>query len=255
MEFVDTHTHLFTEEFSQDIAAVVHRANQARVKTMLLPNIDLDSITALKACSDAFKGVCLPMMGLHPSSVGADYREALKTIKAELDSDYPYMAVGEIGIDLYWDKSTFEYQKDAFINQCGWAAERGFGVSVHTRSATYETIRCLKEMKQMPKGVFHCFSGSAEEAAEIIKLGFKLGIGGVLTYKNSNLPAVLAQLSPEHLVLETDSPYLPPVPYRGKRNESSYIPLVAEKLSEVYGLGMDVIAAITTENARSVFGF
>lgn len=255
MEFVDTHTHLFTEEFKQDITAVVHRAVQARVKTMLLPNIDLESITALKACSEAFKGVCLPMVGLHPSSVGEDYREVLKTIKSELDSGYPYMAVGEIGIDLYWDKSTFEWQKDAFITQCAWAAERGFGVSVHTRSATYETIRCLKDMKLMPKGVFHCFSGSAEEAAEIIKLGFKLGIGGVLTYKNSKLPEVLAQISPEHLVLETDSPYLPPVPFRGKRNESSYIPLIAEKLSEVYAVGVDTIAAVTTENARTVFRF
>lgn len=254
MEFIDTHTHLFTEEFNMDRDAMVQRAIQSRVKTMLLPNIDLGSIDALKACCDANTFNCLPMMGLHPSSVDADYKTALHVIQTELDSGYRYMAVGEIGIDLYWDKSLFELQKDAFVTQCNWAVERQMAVSIHTRSATYETIACLKQMKTMPKGVFHCFSGSEEEAREIIKLGFKLGIGGVVTYKNANLPEVLKAIGPDHLVLETDAPYLPPVPYRGKRNESSYIPFVAEKLSHIFGISVETVAQITTAGAKAVFG-
>lgn len=255
MEFIDTHTHLFTEEFDADRGAVINRAVQSRVNTLLLPNIDVSSIEALKKCVEISGQHCLPMMGLHPGSIGANYEEDLEFIRRELFAvPAYYKAVGEIGIDLYWDKTFAEEQKQVFIKQCEWAVELGLAVSVHTRSAAYETIACLKTMKKTPQGVFHCFTGSVEEAREMLKLGFKLGIGGVLTYKNSNLPEVLKQINLENLVLETDSPYLPPVPYRGKRNESSYIPVIAEKLSEVYGVSMQTIADTTTNTACRVFG-
>jgi TatD DNase family protein len=255
MEFVDSHSHLFSEEFDSDREASINRALDLRVKTILLPNIDVDTIIRLKDFSSLAPENCLPMMGLHPCSVSADYKEHLSIIEAELYSDYKYYGVGEIGLDFYWDKTFAEEQKIAFVQQCNWAAELDLGVSVHTRSATYEAISAVKSMKQKPRGVFHCFSGSIEEANEMIKLGFKLGIGGVLTYKNSNLPEVLKQLSLDDIVLETDSPYLPPVPHRGKRNESSYIPLIAEKLSDVFGVSVETIANKTTANAREVFRF
>jgi TatD DNase family protein len=255
MEFVDTHSHLFSEEFDSDKQASINRALDARVRTILLPNIDLDTIGRLKEFSELAPQNCLPMMGLHPCSVTANYKEQLSVIQAELFSDYKYYGVGEIGLDFYWDKTFAEEQKIVFVQQCTWAAELELGVSIHTRSATYEAIAAIKTMKHKPKGVFHCFSGSLEEANEILKLGFKLGIGGVLTYKNSTLPEILKQLSIDDIVLETDSPYLPPVPYRGKRNESSYIPLIAEKLSDVFGVSIETIAHKTTANAREVFGF
>lgn len=254
MYFIDSHTHLFTEEFETDAEAVMHRATQARLKYLLLPNIDETSISALKKTSEAFPGLCLPMMGLHPCSVKENYREVLEIVKTELYSNYKYCGVGEIGIDLYWDKSTAEIQQEAFAEQCRMATDLNLGVSIHTRSATYETIRVLKSLDQTPRGVFHCFTGSLEEAKEIIKLDMFLGIGGVLTFKNAGLPETLRQVPLERLVLETDSPYLAPVPFRGKRNESSYIPLIAEKLSEIYQVPVEQVAAVTSANAEQVFG-
>lgn len=254
MEFADTHTHLFVEEFDQDREAVIQRALQSRVKALLLPNIDETTIESLKSFSALDTEHCFPMMGLHPCSVKENYQEVLSVILKELDSGYTYYGVGEIGMDLYWDKSTVDWQSDAFLQQCEWAVERSLGVSIHTRSATYETIKLLKQMKQVPRGVFHCFSGSYEEAQEIIKLGFYIGIGGVVTFKNSGLPEVLKRLSIDNIVLETDAPYLSPVPYRGKRNESSYIPFIAEKLSEVYGISVSRVAEVTRENSRKIFG-
>lgn len=254
MVFADTHTHLFVEEFDADREAVLHRALQSRVRTLLLPNIDETSIGALKSFSALDTEHCFPMMGLHPCSVKENYKEVLEIILKELDSGFKYYGVGEIGMDLYWDKTTVDWQSEAFLTQCDWAVERNLGVSIHTRSATYEAIKLLKQMKQVPRGVFHCFSGSYEEAQEIIKLGFCLGIGGVVTFKNSGLPEVLKRIPIEHLVLETDSPYLSPVPYRGKRNESAYIPHVAEKLSEVYDVSVERVAEVTTANSKKVFG-
>jgi TatD DNase family protein len=252
--FIDTHTHLFTEEFDQDRSEMLARAVSKGVTTMLLPNIDMSTTEALKACVNDSNGHCMAMMGLHPSSVSTvNIDLELDHVKNELFSSYPYIGVGEIGIDLYWDKTTIDFQRKAFITQCEWAVELGLAVSIHSRSATYETIKFLKEMKSYPNGVFHCFTGSLEEANEIIKLGFKLGIGGVLTYKNTHLPDVLTHISPDHIVLETDAPYLPPVPYRGKRNESAYIYNIAEKLAEVYQLSIEDIAEITNANARRTF--
>jgi TatD DNase family protein len=254
MVLVDSHTHLFAEEFKEDRHAVIQRAMEAGVHYMLLPNIDSESLEALKALSADFPQNCLPMIGLHPCSVKeGTYHAELELVRTELFSDYKYYGVGEIGMDLYWDKSTVEIQKDAFRMQCEWAAELNLGVSIHTRSATYESIKVIKSLEKIPRGVFHCFTGSYEEAKEILNLGMCLGIGGVLTFKNTNLPEVLKKVSLEHLVLETDSPYLSPVPFRGKRNESAYIPYIANKLSEIYNIPVEEVAKASTENAMRVF--
>jgi TatD DNase family protein len=253
MEFVDTHTHLFAEEFMPDQLATINRALKARVKTLLLPNIDVESIQALKSFSELAPDNCYPMMGLHPCSVKTDDHETLKVIKDELYSSYRYYGVGEIGIDLYWDKTTLGAQKAAFITQCEWAVELELPVSIHTRSATHEVIKCLKTMKKMPAGVFHCFSGSREEADDILKLGFYFGIGGVVTFKNSGLNDVLKHVPLDRIVLETDSPYLAPVPFRGKRNESAYIPYIAEKLADIYEVSVERVAEITTQSGKSIF--
>jgi TatD DNase family protein len=253
MVFIDTHTHLFAEEFNEDIDLVIERAKQLNVQKMLLPNIDIESISAMKACAERFPNHCFPMIGIHPCSVNENYKKELEVIKAELESGYKYYGIGEIGMDLYWDKSTQQIQSEAFLTQCEWAVKHQLAVSIHTRSATYETIQLLKSIKQCPKGVFHCFSGSVEEGKEIIKLGFKLGIGGVITYKNSTLPETLKNFKPQDLVLETDSPYLPPTPHRGKRNESSYIPLIAQKVADTYEMNINEIAKITSENAQKLF--
>jgi len=253
MVFIDTHTHLFGEEFNDDIELVIERAKQLNVHKMLLPNIDIESIGAMKACAERFPNHCFPMIGIHPCSVNENYKNELEVIKSELESGYKYYGIGEIGMDLYWDKSTQQIQSEAFLTQCEWAVKHQLAVSIHTRSATYETIQILKSMKQCPKGVFHCFSGSVEEGKEIIKLGFKLGIGGVITYKNSTLPETLKNFKPQDLVLETDSPYLPPTPHRGKRNESSYIPLIAQKVADTYEMNINEIAEITSANAKELF--
>lgn len=256
MEFVDTHSHVFAEEFTTDAKAVMQRALHARVKHILLPNIDVSSIEALKQLSAAYPEQAHPMMGLHPCSVDANYQSVLQSLKSELyaHTDF-YCGVGEIGLDLYWDKTFEAAQQEVFIEQCQWAVELDKGVSIHTRSATYLAIACLKAMPLKPRGVFHCFSGSLEEANEIIKLGFKLGIGGVVTFKNTHLTETLKQIDLKHLVLETDAPYLAPVPYRGKRNEPAYIPFIAEKLSDIYECSVETIAQATTESAQSVFKF
>ncbi len=254
MEFVDTHTHLFAEEFIQEQTELINRAVKAKVRTFLLPNIDVESIQALKAFAELAPDNCFPMMGLHPCSVTADYLNTLAVIKDELYSSYRYYGVGEIGLDLYWDKTNFDIQEKAFLTQCEWAVELSLPISIHTRSATSEAIKCLKTMKKIPAGVFHCFSGSSEEADEILKLGFYLGIGGVVTFKNSGLQEILRQVPLDKLVLETDSPYLAPVPFRGKRNESAYIPYIAEKLAEIYQVDIQRIAEVSTQNAKTVFG-
>jgi TatD DNase family protein len=253
MYWIDTHTHLFAEEFIADSDAMIQRAIDANVHKMLLPNIDIDSIASMKDLAEKHPKHCFPMMGIHPCSVTQNVDQELGIIKQELDSGYKYYGIGEIGMDLYWDKTTEPFQTIAFQTQCEWAVERNLAISIHTRSAIQETLGILKTMKKVPQGVFHCFSGTLEEANEIIKLGFKLGIGGVVTYKNSSLPELLKQLSPEYLVMETDSPYLPPVPYRGKRNESSYIPLIAQKLADIYEIKLEEIALITNMNAEKLF--
>jgi TatD DNase family protein len=253
MDFIDTHAHLYAEEFDSDRVGMLQRCIDAGVNKVLLPNIDSESIPGLMDLVGAFPDNCYAMMGLHPCSVKENYPEELGRIKEALFSGFKYIGVGEVGIDLYWDKSTYAMQRDAFITQCQWANELSLPLSIHTREATREAIDCLKTLGSQPGGVFHCFSGTADEAAEIIQMGYSLGIGGVITYKNSNLKEILKNIDLEYIVLETDAPYLSPVPFRGKRNESSYIPVIAKAVSEILNVPLIEVARKTVENARVLF--
>lgn len=258
MIIVDTHTHLYEEQFDADRTEMIERAINAGVSKMIIPNVDSTTIKGMMDLVQQFPVNVFPMMGLHPCYVKPEtYKQELEIIKTYLDSPLGvrgFVAVGEIGIDMHWDKTTLDIQKEAFELQCDWAIEKNLPVAIHSRDSTHILIEILKNRKQNPRGVFHCFTGSLEEANEILKLGFYLGIGGVVTYKNTHLRDTLKQISLDKIVLETDSPYLPPVPYRGKRNESAYTKLVAETLCTVYEKGLDEIAAVTTQNAQDLFG-
>lgn len=254
MTLIDTHTHLYEEQFEADRTEMIQRAIDNGVSKMIIPNVDATTIKGMMDLVQQFPTNVFPMMGLHPCYVKPEtYKTELEIIKSNLDKG-EFVAVGEIGIDLYWDKTTLDIQKEAFELQCDWAIEKSLPVAIHSRDSTHILIELLKKMKDKPHGVFHCFTGSLEEANEIIKLGFYLGIGGVLTYKNTHLRDTLKHIPLDKIVLETDAPYLPPVPHRGKRNESAYTKLVAETLCTVYEKGLDEIAAVTTQNARDLFG-
>lgn len=252
VKIIDTHCHLYAEEFNEDRALAIERALAMGVSKILLPNIDLESIEGLHALADAYQQVCFPMMGLHPCYVKEDYQSVLNEM-FEWFEKREYCAVGEIGMDLYWDKTTKSWQEDAFIQQVEFAISKHLPLAIHSRSATHELIQLLKPYKGKVTGVFHCFSESAELANEIIKLDFLLGLGGVLTFKNAGLPQALEKIDLKHIILETDSPYLAPVPYRGKRNEPSYTRLIADKLAEVKGISAAEIYEITTANAERLF--
>ncbi|MCL6525055.1 MAG: TatD family hydrolase [Thermoflavifilum sp.] len=253
MNWIDTHAHLFLTEFDADRDAVLARASQAGVQYVLLPNIDTQSLEPLYACEQAYPQICKSMMGLHPCSVSANVNQQLRTIEQQLDQHY-FVGVGEIGLDFYWDTTYREQQLKAFRTQLQWAGELHLPVSIHSRSAI---DACIQEVKALQRGqlqgVFHCFTGNVSQALQIIDLGFLLGIGGVVTFKNSTLPRVIQQIPPEYIVLETDAPYLSPVPHRGKRNESSYIPLIGQALANIWQKDMEEIAQITTANAFRVF--
>jgi TatD DNase family protein len=251
---IDTHTHLFSTEFDTDRHLIIQNALDAGVSKMLLPNVDLDSIAGMHALAKKFPQQCYPMMGLHPCSVTENWEVDLSVIKSWLDKEN-YCAVGEIGIDLYWEKSTLEFQKKAFRQQIKWAKEKKLPIVIHVREAFQETFEIVDDLNdENLTGVFHCFTGNLEQANHILNYGgFKLGIGGVVTFKNGGLDKVLPQIDLEHLVLETDSPYLAPVPHRGKRNESSYLKLIAEKLAELKGVSFETVDSITTKNAIALF--
>jgi TatD DNase family protein len=251
---IDTHTHLFSTEFDADRDLIIQNALDAGVSKMLLPNVDLDSIARMHELTEKFPENCYPMMGLHPCSVTEKWEEELAVIKSWLDKKN-YCAVGEIGIDLYWEKSTLEFQKKAFRQQIKWAKEKNLPIVIHVREAFEETFQIVDELNDKNlTGVFHCFTGNLEQANHILNYGgFKLGIGGVVTFKNGGLDKVLPHIDLEHLVLETDSPYLAPVPHRGKRNESSYLKIIAEKLAELKGVSFETVDSITTENAIALF--
>ena len=253
--FVDTHTHLFCEEFDTDRAAAVERAVAAGVTRLCLPAINRASVPALLAMCDEFPGICYPMIGLHPTDVAHDYKEELFEIERMLVADDRFVAVGEVGLDFYWSEEFRSEQIDAFEAQIGWARRAGLPLVIHSRNAFKELSDVMENHRSDAlSGVFHCFSGNEEEAAELLSHeGFFLGIGGVLTYKKSPLPQVLSNVPLERIVLETDSPYLPPVPYRGKRNESAYIPYIAEKLAQIYGCTVEYVAEVTTQNALRLF--
>lgn len=253
--FVDTHTHLYAEEFDADIDEAIKKAINIGVEKFFLPNIDSSSIEGMHKVCEKYPNHCFPMMGLHPCSVKENYEEEL-SIAYNLLKTKKYVAVGEIGIDLYWDKTFYTQQVDAFEKQIKWALEFNLPIVIHSRSSFDEIYEILCSFKKLPRGIFHCFSGNAEQANQLIAAtNFKLGIGGVLTFKNSGLDKAIENIDLKHLVLETDAPYLAPVPYRGKRNESSYIRIVAAKLAEIKNCSVSQIAHATTANAKEVFGW
>ena len=252
--FVDTHTHLFVDAFNEDRSEIVQKAINSGVEKMLLPNIDIDTIDAMNDLAKEFPNNCFPMMGLHPGSIKEDWKERLEVIRKSL-FEGNYIAVGEIGMDLYWDKTFVKEQAEAFRMQVEWAKEWGLPIVIHARAAFEPIFEILDEINDDSlTGVFHCFTGTVEQANHVLSYGgFKLGIGGVLTYKKAALDKVLENVDLKHLILETDSPYLPPVPYRGKRNESSYILHIAEKLTDVYNVPLSEIEEVTTTSAQELF--
>ena len=251
---IDTHCHLYLEEFKTDITDVIKRAEAEGVNKFYLPAIDSAETENIFLLEKKFPGKCFAMMGLHPCSVKANYLIEISLVEEWL-SKRKFAAVGEIGLDFYWDKTFIEQQFEAFRIQIGLSLQYNLPIVIHTRNAMQETIDVVK--KFVPKGVrgiFHCFGGSYQNAKEIIDAGFYLGIGGVLTYKKSGLAEVLEKIDLQHIVLETDSPYLTPVPFRGKRNESSYLKFVAAKLAQIKNVPVEEVAAITTANAEKIFG-
>lgn len=254
MILTDTHTHLYYEKDPELRAALMARCLENKVSRLFLPNVDSVSIPLVFSLAEQYPEHCFPMLGLHPCDVKADFKEELATIEREIAQRKVY-AIGEIGIDLHWDKTTLSIQKEAFRTQIAWAKQLDLPIVIHCREAFDEIFEILSELKdEKLRGIFHCFSGTLEQAEKVINLGFYLGIGGVLTYKNSGLDQVVAKIPLEHLVLETDSPYLTPVPFRGKPNESSYLIYVAQKLADIKQISIEDIAEITTQNSKLVFG-
>lgn len=251
-KFIDTHAHSYLEHFNEDREDMIQRARTAGLQAILLPGIDSSSYDSLIELSDANPDFFYSMIGLHPTSVKENYKDELEFVEKKL-KERNFIAIGEIGIDLYWDKTFLKEQMDAFSIQIDWADTFDLPFIIHARDSFKEVFEVLDSKKRKFLGVFHAFSGSVEIAQKAIGLGFKLGIGGVLTYKKSGLAEVVQQIGLEHLVLETDSPYLPPVPHRGQRNESAYIIHTAQKLADIYGAKLEEVARITTENAQQVF--
>ncbi len=249
MYLIDTHTHLFLKEFEKDIEKVISRSIENKVKKLILPNIDSTSIIPLLNLCKKHKNICFPSIGLHPSSVKENFKEELKIVENYLKKEKFYF-IGEIGIDLYWDKSFKKEQIFSFEKQIEFAEIYNLPIIIHMRNSYEEILKILcKNSKKNLKGIFHCFSGNLKQAENIINLGFKLGIGGVLTFKNSGLDKVVKNISLENIVLETDSPYLAPHPKRGKRNESSFLIYIAEKIAEIKNINIKEVAEITSENA------
>ena len=249
---IDTHAHLYLDEFREDIDEVVGRARDAGIEEVYLPNINSQTIDALFGLCDRYPDFFQPMLGLHPVYVKSDFRSELEAIERRLD-ERPIIAIGEIGTDAYWDTGFIAEQEEAFDIQCSWAVERDLPIVIHARESMDRQIRLVQNQDKTLKGIFHCFTGTREQAQKILDLNFFLGIGGILTYKKSNLEEVIREIGLDRVVLETDSPYLPPVPHRGKRNESSFLLKVVEKLSEVMEVEVSEVEQITTQNARNVF--
>ena len=253
MILTDTHTHLYGEEFDADRKEMIARANAEGVQKFYLPGIASTAIESMFTMEQDYPGQCFAMMGLHPCYVKENWKEELQIVEQWL-TKRSFCAVGEIGLDFYWDTTFKEQQYEAFRTQIEWALHYKRPIVIHTRNAMQETIDVVKSYAGKGlQGIFHCFGGSYENAMDIIDAGFYLGIGGVVTYKKSGLAEVLSQIPLKHLVLETDAPYLTPVPFRGKRNESSYLKYVVDKLVEVYNVSAAEIAAITTANAAAIF--
>ena len=251
---IDTHCHLYLDEFKNDIADVIKRAEAEGINKFYLPAIDSSEIENIFLLEEKFPGKCFAMMGLHPCSVKENYMQELAIVKDWLNKKR-FTAVGEIGLDFFWDKTFIAQQYEAFRTQIELSLQYDLPIVIHSRNAMQETIEIVKEFTSKGvRGIFHCFGGTVENAREIIDTGFYLGIGGVLTYKKSGLAEVLDEIDLKYIVLETDSPYLTPVPFRGKRNESSYLKYIIEKLALIKNVSVDEVAEITTANAEKIFG-
>ena len=252
---IDTHAHLYVDRFKDDLADIVLRAKEAQVEKVLLPNIDVDTIDALKAITAQHSSFFLPMMGLHPTSIDNSYKENLDIIYRELNSDFPYLAIGEIGIDLYWDNTYIKEQTEAFEQQLSWSLEKDLPVAIHSRNSYDEVVASVSRVGgDKLRGVFHSFSGDANYLKELLKFeGFYIGINGIVTFNNSNLREVLKNCPVERIVLETDAPYLSPVPYRGKRNEPMYLKHINQSLADIYAIEYSEMAQITKTNAMRLF--
>ena len=250
---IDTHTHIYMEEYDEDRDTVVNNALQNKVSHVVLPNVDADSIGRLHRCHNRYPDLTSTAMGLHPTSVDDNYETHLAAVKNDLFSGN-HVAVGEIGLDLYWDKTFARQQEIVLTTQLNWALELDLPVILHVRKAYAETFKILSKFNNRGlRGVFHCFGGGVEEVKKAVSLGFFIGIGGVLTYKNSTLPSVIENVKLENILLETDAPFLSPVPYRGKRNEPAYLANVAPVLSSIFNVDDEIVDKITTENARTLF--
>lgn len=251
--YIDTHSHIYDEAFDADRELVFERAIEADVETILLPNTDETTIKPMMDFYESHIDNCKVMMGLHPEGVKGDYKRHLAVIEKEMERDC-WVGVGEIGLDLYWDKTFEKQQVEVLKEQLRWAKQLNLPVSLHTREAFDLMFKVLEhEQDGSLKGVFHCFNGTEEQANIAISLGFHLGLGGVITYKNCDVKNFLANISLEKIILETDDPYLPPVPYRGKRNEPAYMVEVAKKIAEVKDIDIKEVARVTTDNARKLF--
>ncbi len=254
MQLIDTHTHIYLPDFNSDRDETIRRAVQSGVVKLLMPNIDIDSASPMFSVESKYPGICFPMIGLHPTSVKEDYVTQLDKLEDLANTNKCY-AIGEIGIDLYWDKSSLKEQILAFRRQIAFALKKRLPVVIHCRNSFSEVIKALEEFTGSGlKGVFHAFTGSFEDAEKAIGLGFKLGIGGIVTFKNSGLDKVVSQSGLENIILETDSPYLAPVPHRGKRNESSYLCIINNKVAEIFGLTKEQAALVTYDNSVQLFG-
>ncbi|HTJ49676.1 MAG TPA: TatD family hydrolase [Cyclobacteriaceae bacterium] len=251
--WIDTHAHIYAKEFNDDRQDMLARCEQQGIGRIFMPNVDHASIDGMMELESRSAGTCIAMMGLHPCSVDKDFERELYIVEDWLGKR-KFAAVGEIGTDLYWDKTFWEQQKEAFTIQVNWAKKYKLPVVIHCRESIDETIALVEQLQDGTlTGIFHCYSGNAEQAERIIKLNFLLGIGGVSTFKNGGLDKVLPDIDLKHLVLETDSPYLAPVPHRGKRNEPSYIPLVGDKIAEIKRVTVNEVKNATSQNALNLF--
>lgn len=253
MEFIDTHCHLFLPEFDSDRDEVIQHGLKSNVKKFVLPNVDTSTIDGLIRLTQTYPAHCFPLAGLHPSSVEEDYKSELLEIRKHFDNRI-FFGIGEIGLDFYWDRTFAEEQIEALNIQLGWALEMNLPAVIHIRNSFDETCKVIEERGNGKiKGIFHCFTGTEDQARRAIDLGFYLGIGGILTFKNSGLDLVLKEIPLEYLILETDSPYLAPVPKRGKRNEPAFLPYIANKLAEIKEVDVHQIAEQTSYNASQIF--
>ena len=253
MNLIDTHAHIYSTKFDSDRDQVIEEIRAAGVERIYMPNVDVETIDRMLDCESRYGDLCIPMMGLHPCDVKSDFQQQLYMMEDWL-AKRSFAAVGEIGTDLYWDKTTFEIQKEALNIQLGWAKQYSLPVVLHCRESIDETIEIIENAQDGSlKGIFHCFTGSLVQARKIVELGFLLGIGGVSTYKNGGLDAVIPHVGLKHLVLETDAPYLAPVPHRGKRNTPAYLPAIAQRVGDLLQTSVGEVALATKANALNLF--